>query len=423
MSLKFSIVIPTRHRPAFVNEALRYVAMQTYHNYEVIVSDNYVDSEQSCENVFLQANVPNSIYVRPEVPLNMIENWNFAVSHAKGDYILVLTDKMFLLPDTLHNANKALSIIKADIVNWIDNSYTSINEDDYFGEGYYVQYNLEQRANNFTRYEPLAELSKKGIAEVARGEQDKSTYTRGKICFGCYSQELVERICSKYGALFHSVSPDYTSMILALSEARICIELATPGIVHINTNISNGGQGALNDLQATSYYNLLPNTEEVMDNLLIPKLYVSQANGVVHDYLYLKKKFQLPFELNKLNWLVYIFEDLHNKNRKWSSVEVKEEQNMLFQNYLNTLSIEQSAYVYNKIEERKRQILKEEEDLKLFEETRLKKSRSGVLGQIKNFIPEAILKVYYNIRLKLIEKEKPNELYSSLQKAIENNII
>lgn len=338
MGVRFSLVYPTRHRPAFIRQALRFLEKQEYQNFEVIVSDNYVDSELSCENECRSASIESLKYVRPPHPVSMVENWNYALQFASGDYICYFTDKMFLLPHTLSITSDCILKSQPEIVSWVDNSYTAKNFPDYFGEGVYIEAPTSiPSGTEFCAYDPHEELSKKGLAYVSRNEQDKASYARGKICFGAYSLELCNRIAQKTETLFHDICPDYTSMVLALSLAKSAAEIGTPGIVHINTDFSNGGQVAIHDEFALRFLNDSGNPQEILGELLVPGLYCSPHNIVARDYWMLKKKFGLNFQFDLINWLVYITEDLDIPGRQWSSKEVKEQQHRILHSFIANL--------------------------------------------------------------------------------------
>ena len=120
---RFSIVYPTRHRPEFIREALRVLALQDFHDFEIVVSDNFVDPQLSCEAACRNARVAVK-YVRPPQAVGMVENWNFALTHATGEYVCVLTDKMFFLPHALRQID-AVAHLEGDpeIINWVSDAF------------------------------------------------------------------------------------------------------------------------------------------------------------------------------------------------------------------------------------------------------------------------------------------------------------
>lgn len=418
MEYFFSIIIPTRDRPEFIRESLKYISLQSYKNFEVIVSDNYSEDAFSCRDYFEKAKIPNSKYIRPATLMGMVENWNFALRAATGDYFIYLTDKMFLLPNTLYNLNEALTENETDIVSWVDDIFTPKNTADYFSEGFYFPAKTSVPTNQkFIDFSPIAELSKKGIADISRYRQDKSAYSRGKICFGAYSKELVQRVQIKYEKLFYNICPDYTSMILALSEAQTAIELKNPGIVHINTNISNGGLAALNDDFALGYLKSLENFDDLGKSMLVNYLYSSSHNMVSHDYLFLKNKFSLPFEFNQFNWLRHIYEDLYFQPRKWSNIFKEYEQKGYFISYFNLLSEEQKSSFNEQIIKLNNSYMEKNE---VISDNELKSNTGNNLFKelAKFIIPYGILCIYLKKKKKL-ETQKPLQGYfNSLEEAV-----
>jgi hypothetical protein len=161
---------------------------------------------------------------------------------------------------------------------------------------------------------------------------------RGKLVFGAYRRDLIERIVDRYGSLFHNVSPDYTSMILALTEAGDAIELESSGVVSINTDISNGALADANDAASLAFLrSLAGGVEAIFSNMLVPGLYVSQHNVVAHDYLYLRRKYDLHFEFDIVNWLALCHEDVFRPWREWSDPQVEAQQKGLLRRFTESL--------------------------------------------------------------------------------------
>lgn len=339
--MKFSLVYPTRHRPKFIEMALAFLEKENYKNFEVIVSDNYTDASLSCEEYCKKSSLINIKYVRPPAPVGMVENWNFALQQATGDYVFYFTDKMFLLPGTLIFIAEILAENQVDIVSWVDDKYSTSRMPDYFGKGIYTEgCSVVPPEKKFIEYDPKDELKKKVLAEVSRNEQDASHYARGKICFGGYKRDLIDKILDRADNLFHNIGPDYTSMILGLSLATSAIEIRPSGIVHVNTDLSNGGQGSISDEFALSFLKSLDGSDSFFDDMLVPHLYSSTHNLVARDYISLKRKFDFDYQLNAVNWLVYITEDLDFIGRIWSSHEVKTRHRQLLENFIeNNLTL------------------------------------------------------------------------------------
>lgn len=85
-----SVLIPTYQGEEFLEEALNSVLSQTYHNLEIIISDDgSVDRTlEIAKNFQLQSSIKFKILTHQR--LGMIPNWNFCLSMAQGKYIKFL---------------------------------------------------------------------------------------------------------------------------------------------------------------------------------------------------------------------------------------------------------------------------------------------------------------------------------------------
>jgi glycosyltransferase involved in cell wall biosynthesis len=337
VSPQFSVVYPTRHRPEFVRQALRVLELQPASDFEVVVSDNFEDPALSCEQACRDTTLPSVRYVRPPRPVGMVENWNHALPHATGDYVCFLTDKTFLLPGALDRIGRAIGQARRpDLVSWTSDAYNPARSEDLFGDGTYYNHSPEARGRGlFRRFSAGKELDRRGRAEVSRKEQTPQEYTRGKLAFGAYRRELIQRIVDRFGTLFHNINPDYTSMVLGLTEARSAIEMRDSCVVSVNTDLSNG---RITDENDRAMYEFLDGLDggigAILPDLLVPGVYASQHNGVAHDYLWLRRRFGLRFAWEPTAWLAYIHEDIHRPARRWSSPQVEAEQKGLLAAFL-----------------------------------------------------------------------------------------
>ena len=340
MPVQFSLVIPTRHRPDYVREALECIKLQEFSDCEVIVSDNFTNPELSCKDVALNSDLSNLIYIQPPRPLSMVDNWNYAFEHASGEYVLYFTDKMMLLPGVLADLARIVRVTGAEMISWTDDSFTPGNYNFPFSAGRYAKTPDRNHAADwlFDSYDPKTELSAKGSGTVPRALMSKSHYTRGKICFGAYSRQLTDRILKKSKSLFLPISPDYTSMILGLAEAKSAVEYSRSGIVHVNTLISNGRLCAIDDQSAKEFLESLDVFEKLMSHGFIPGLFTSVSANVAFDYINLKQQYALDFDFDPVPWLAYAAIEVNASGRTWSSTQVENSQKRLMREKIESLS-------------------------------------------------------------------------------------
>lgn len=392
-----SIVYPTRDRPSFIEKALNFLEQQSYQKFEVIVCDNYSDERFSCFEICEKSSL-NVIYIRPKRELTMVENWNYALSYASGEYVGYFTDKMFLLPLTLEKSVEAIQKELPDIVTWRDNAYYPDSFPHYFKKGVYKR-DLSS-IKGYEAYIPQEALNSKAKGDIPRERQSRSLYCRGKICFGLYSKVLITKIKEHCGELFLRISPDYTSMVAALSVANKAIELEHAGVVHMNTDLSNGGLNAVDDKRALQIAMLNEPFYEEKKNYLIPHLYVSTNNKVVYDYLLFNKYFDGEVAVSKLHWCASIYYDLMNPDRKWSSEKVKKEQHEIFDTFISTFSLkEKILFTFLK-----RKYMFVEKSLRLYREKRTRLSRFSLVRVMRTFLNRKKRFVYENIE-EIMQKE------------------
>ena len=118
---RFSVVIPTRQRADTLLYTLRTCLAQRFDNYEIVVCDNCSSpaTKQTVES-FKSSKIK---YIRSDRPLAMSDNWELAVSHAAGEYVIVIGDDDGLLPYALEELNYLLQTTRAKALRWEYISY------------------------------------------------------------------------------------------------------------------------------------------------------------------------------------------------------------------------------------------------------------------------------------------------------------
>lgn len=118
---KYSIVIPTRERELTLKSSIETVLAQTSGDFELIIQDNL--SSPATRAVVDGFNDPRIRYFRSEKRLPMHENWEQALDHTTGDYILFIGDDDALMPDCLERAEPLLAKMDPDILSWTNHLY------------------------------------------------------------------------------------------------------------------------------------------------------------------------------------------------------------------------------------------------------------------------------------------------------------
>lgn len=115
-NLRFSVVIPTRERHETLKHTLRTCLAQNFDSYEIIVCDNY--SSSATKEVVDEFQSPRIKYIRSSEPLAMSLNWELAVSHTSGEYVIIIGDDDGLLFHALRDIDYLLDVLGVKVLRW-----------------------------------------------------------------------------------------------------------------------------------------------------------------------------------------------------------------------------------------------------------------------------------------------------------------
>lgn len=96
----FSILLPTKNRSEIVGGAVESALRQSFSDFELIISDND-DSSSATRDAIAQFTDPRIRYYRTTGKLPMHANWENALNHATGHFVLILEDKVRLIENAL----------------------------------------------------------------------------------------------------------------------------------------------------------------------------------------------------------------------------------------------------------------------------------------------------------------------------------
>lgn len=278
----FSVLIPTRNRPQFLAYALESLKRQSFEDFEVIVSENSDDHQEGLKLV-QNLNDPRFKVVVPNKFLKMDDNWNFALSHAVGRYVTVMTDKNMFLPGAFQKVHKILEKNPdIEVINWMSDWYSFVDEDQGWGGFYHTQEDIHRPLVYNTKQE-----LKFRLAHYIKREELRRHYFRGQIYYGFYSANLIKRIQGHTGKLFHSICPDYTSFILGLLFSRKSYDIGQSLCLMFVTKHSNGNKCSQDVNVATEFQrnSFDGDFEQFIKDLPIPGINYSTANIIGNDYL------------------------------------------------------------------------------------------------------------------------------------------
>ncbi|NNU43665.1 glycosyltransferase family 2 protein [Ramlibacter montanisoli] len=210
----FSVVVPTRNRPATARQALDSVLRQNCRDFELIVSDNSTTASTELEE-WLRArpDLPARFeYIRTGGGLEMDANWEAASLRARGRYLMMFPDRWVMRGGSLALLASIIAQQDPECVIW--DSRLSIQEDGRFRS------EVESAGPVRCEIRRSEDLLENLLA--FRGYKDKTVYTqpfpRGLNCVT--RQDAIDAVRSRVGTLFAPNACDYTSGVSLLLHTR-----------------------------------------------------------------------------------------------------------------------------------------------------------------------------------------------------------
>jgi glycosyltransferase involved in cell wall biosynthesis len=215
--MKFSILLPTRNRVRYLEFAIQTVLRQDYRDWEIIVSDN--DSEEDVAGLCRSLGDDRVKYFRTSEFVPVTDNWNNALAHSTGDYVIMLGDDDALMRGHLSTMARLITDFDAP-----DLIYTGAYIYAYPGvlpehpEGY-----LRRNSNPlFGSEEPFLLSAKRRRALV-----DEAMRLRMPVTFNMQhsviSRTFIDSLAAR-GPFFQSPYPDfYATNVAFLKASRLLV--------------------------------------------------------------------------------------------------------------------------------------------------------------------------------------------------------
>jgi glycosyltransferase involved in cell wall biosynthesis len=223
----FTICIPTKNRIDRVRNAVRSVLEQTFTDLEVIVCDNSDEADApGTAAVARDANDSRVRYVRTNGRLSMPDNWEFAIAHAEGEYVGILTDRSVYRRDALSLVRAEIQRSGTPVVGWFPD-----------------QYGRDPAGRAFTRRPCSGErreiASKELLHYFLNGHPKYGTKLLPKLMTGVCARSVIERVrATPLGRICPPVAPDFTSGYLMLAHTDRVVLLDDS--LFVSCGIGNG---------------------------------------------------------------------------------------------------------------------------------------------------------------------------------------
>lgn len=286
----FSVLLPTKNRSEVVAGALESMLNQTFGDFELVISDND-DSDTATRQVVSPYTDSRIRYHRTSGKLPMHENWENALTLARGRHVLVLEDKMRLVPNALELLH-ALLQEHGDVV---------ISYDSKFVRG---------PALRGPEHRPPVELwrSQRAIESFCRFAQG-SFNLLPKGLDSCVPLALAQRVKqrSRTGYFFSYITPDYASAFQLLSVADSFLYLKSP-LVYIPNNWMWQGKYS----NGMDSYKKVGNYKRFLESVPVTRDEIVAAVPIKSEWLWLNllvcdflKHYSRPDHHPQLDWADY----------------------------------------------------------------------------------------------------------------------
>jgi glycosyltransferase involved in cell wall biosynthesis len=212
----FSIILPTYNREAILPLAIRSILEQTFQDFELVVNNSA--STDNTRAVCQSFSDDRLKYFETETRLGMAENYETALGHATGEFIVFFSDDDALIPTALEKVEQVIRHNDAQMVVFPFAKYFHDTDD----QG-------QNRANTLE----IPEYSSKVYVRDAKQDIDlmrarfgladrssidaESRGTEPLIGNVVYRRELSDRLKESVGSLFATVPVDIYFITLLLS--------------------------------------------------------------------------------------------------------------------------------------------------------------------------------------------------------------
>jgi glycosyltransferase involved in cell wall biosynthesis len=261
---RFSIVIPTRNRSDTLLHALRTCLAQSFTDYEIIVSDNC--SSDSTREVVENIASSQIRYIHSDVLLAMSDSWEFAVSHATGEYIIVIGDDDGLLLHALRDIDSLIGDLKAKAIRW---------ERVYYN---WPDIPAQPVANQIAiplKWDCKFIESSSFVTDVANS---RAGYTFLPMLYNsAIHRDLIEEVRQKAGRVFLGRSPDVASGFAFAYLVQRYPSIGRPMSINGGSGKSNGVAAKIQDSWIRMEFQTLNEQSELKCHPFVPDLLTLSA--------------------------------------------------------------------------------------------------------------------------------------------------
>ena len=226
---KYSIVLPTFNRAAFLPLAVESVLNQTFEDFELVISDG--GSTDDTVEVVGGFSDDRIRLVTSKTKLTMAENYERALDHAAGEFVIFFSDDDAFVPDMLERVDEAISESGAKMLVF-QIAYFH-HENILTANGRVGKNSLSvPRCTEVVSEVPSEAAIKRTFSVVGLSDEKiDMRYLYPLIGNVVCNRLLLERLKEKTGNLFGSVPIDIFFITLVLSAIRSYVVIDAPLLV------------------------------------------------------------------------------------------------------------------------------------------------------------------------------------------------
>lgn len=317
--IKYSILLPTFNKCEYLYHTIKSVLNSNYHDFELLVSDDH--STDLTSEILSKFDDKRLKIIKPPIKLTQTKNYEFLLTKANGKWVTILGDDDGLQPYFFETLDKYINKYRdIELIHSKPAFYYWDNIEDIYGTRV-CDY------QNFFRKEKIKN-SKLSLLFALVGLRQRTSlpmiYTTGVVKI-----DLVKKIkIRSNNFFFHSVIPDYYSMIALLFETKKYLSINEP-LFWVGSSSKSAGRGVkiYNDVnKSVKKFDFINENLEVSKNIST-KLHQIGISSIYFYECVLKHPYISKNWKNSLiKYLVYassevIFENL--RKNKPETIKIK----------------------------------------------------------------------------------------------------
>ena len=283
----FSVVVPTRDRAEWLEKCIQAVLNQTFSDFEVLVVNNDTLGNRGSEKV-VEVKQDGRIRHLRTGGLGMAANWQAGVEQALGEYIIICSDKLMILPWVLETAYHLLRSNKVDAVVWKIGDHTRFSD-------------KAPEALN------AAFVAGKDIMDSAAAGSWRLLWDAGARGMNCaFHHSYVGRVREQLGVpLCRTICPDFNIALslAALNSMQLCLK-------HVGSTFLPDADGTGMLCLLTSNSETIRAKIEFPDLDQLPVQYITPVTAICHDIILTNNL--VPSEQRRpINWEMFFVNLIH----------------------------------------------------------------------------------------------------------------